>query len=199
MTTHLGKYGFWKRELSGFFDWCAPRLQQVVDAAGVRELWLQGEAFRYFRHERDAGSLPVWVNCHKRNDLVCFDSPADTAVPMMIAELKLYGLEGYFSKNLTGYSDLHPYVQPRSARQRFVFQPEHAAQCNPREGSILKDYQKLLKRRAEDDCLCLLVLVLDTRRTPDGFGGAIQQVDFGGPSKVLFRSDDLLVKLWQIG
>ena len=32
------------QELREFLTWCAPRLEEVLDAVGVRELWLQGEA-----------------------------------------------------------------------------------------------------------------------------------------------------------
>jgi hypothetical protein len=187
MTTKID----WLDEFSRFFAWCQPRLPEVLDAGGAREVWLQGEAYRYFRKHRPAGPLCLYANCHDRNDLA-FYATDDAETPIALAEIKLFGLD-YYPKNLTGYADLRPYVAP--PRGRFVFEPTHAARCHPKESSILKDYRKLL--RATDGRRFML-LVLDTRAPASEFGTAIQNVDFGRRGVVVHDHAPVKVTCWEV-
>lgn len=179
------------RELREFLAWCAPRLEEILDAVGAREVWLQGEAHRYFRHHRARGPLAVCTNAHNKNDLAFYE--CETAdEPAAVVEIKLYGLD-YLQKNLTGYHTLAPYLKPAGNR-RFRFQPGHAAKCHPREGSILKDYQKLLAQTGRR----YLLLVVNTQRPANAFGQAIQRVDFGGPGLNVLKTSKCSATLWKV-
>lgn len=180
------------QELREFLTWCAPRLEEVLDAVGVRELWLQGEAYRYFRHHRPNGQLALYTNAHNKNDLAFYASHDDDT-PEAVVEIKLYGLAGYYSKNLTGHSSMTPYREP-GKDERFVFTAEHARQCHPQEGSILKDYRKLLAQTGRR----YILLLLDTRRPPDAFGRAVQRVDFGGPGTSLLSTEKCAAMVWEV-
>jgi len=182
----------WQKEFEEFFSWCAPRLKEVMEAGGVRELWLQGEAYRYFRHHRPGGLLNVWTNTCNRNDLA-FYADEDSESPYLVLEMKLYALN-FLTKNLTGFSDMRPYQAPSQENARFTFTPRH--RCHPREGSILKDYRKLLK---QPGCMRLLMLVLNTATDVNEFGEAIQRVDFGTPGVDVFKKDHVHVRWWEIG
>lgn len=180
------------QELRTFLAWCAPRLEELLDAGGVREVWLQGEAYRYFRFHRSKGPLALYTNAYKKNDLAFYGSDADHE-PDAVVEVKLYGRAGYYSKNLTGHSSMTPYREP-AKRERFVFTPDHAIQCHPKEGSILKDYRKLLAQQGRR----YMLLVLDTRQLADNFGRAIQRVDFGGKGTSLLRTAKCAATLWEV-
>ena len=181
----------WPEEFSKFFAWCQSRLPEVLDASGAREVWLQGEAYRYFRLHRPDGPLCLHTNSHDRNDLA-FYATDTSETPVALAEIKLFGLD-YYSKNLTGYSDLRPYVRP--ARGRFIFDGNHAARCHPKESSILKDYRKLLRQPAGRR---FLLLVLDTRATAQAFGHAIQNIDFGRRGTVVHEEAPVRVTCWAV-
>lgn len=178
-------------ELRDFLAWCSPRLEEVLDAGGAREIWLQGEAYRYFRFHRAAGALALWTNAHNKNDLAFYESE-DANEPDAVVELKLCGLD-YMPKNLTGYHSLAPYSE-LPGRRRFVFLPEHAIRCHPKEGSILKDYAKLLEQRGRR----YLLLVIDARRQPNAFGAAIQRVDFGGPGRPILETEKCRAIVWEV-
>ncbi|MFW6031154.1 MAG: hypothetical protein ACOC9T_01065 [Myxococcota bacterium] len=142
--------------------------------------------------------MPVYANCHQRNDLVCYASEEDGAGIRMVSEWKLYGQRGFFTKNLTGYADFRPYKEPTSTCDRFVFEPTHRP--HPREGSILRDYHKLLGQHdsLQHDLLRLLVLVLMREKEPDGFGSVIDRVDFGSAGHDVVCDEQLLVRVWEV-
>ena len=189
---------FWHKEFTAFFEWCEERLREVLDAPGAREIWLQGEAFRYFRYHRKNGSLIFWTNDYKRNDFVCYHSE-ESNNPSMIAEIKLYGLN-YLAKNLTGHYDMSPYIRP-SNEMRFVFTSDDAKKCHPKESSILRDYRKLLEQKNDGNLLAMMLLILDMRAAgnSNSFGEAIQVVDFGRDGVDLFEDEDILIRCWTVG
>ncbi|MFO0556341.1 MAG: hypothetical protein U0271_48660 [Polyangiaceae bacterium] len=188
MTTNID----WTQEFAGFFHWCHPRLTEVLDASGVRELWLQGEAYRYFRRHRTGGTLCVYTNTHNKSDLAFYATDTDES-PIAVVEIKLLGLD-YQSKMLTGHSDLRPYVTHASG-QRFVFDRTHADQAHPKVNSVLGDYKKLL---VEPHGRRFLILVLNTACPGSGFGEAVQNVDFGGPGDVVHDRSPVTVTCWEI-
>lgn len=180
------------QELKDFLAWCQPRLEEVLEAGGAREVWLQGEAYRYFRFHRPAGALWLYTNACNKNDLAFYQT-SDAQVPDAVVEIKLYGLD-YLHKNLTGHHSLAPYREP-SSNERFRFLPAHAANCHPREGSILKDYNKLLNQSGRR----YLLLVLNTGQPANTFGRAIQRVDFGGPGTTVLKTGKCSGTVWEIG
>lgn len=179
------------QELESFLAWCHPRLEEVFGADGAREVWLQGEAYRYFRYHRPTGPLYLYTNAHNKNDLAFF-APTEHDQPDAVVEIKLYGLN-FLQKNLTGYHSLAPYRE-LSEGGRFCFQPEHAERCHPQEGSILKDYKKLLSQAGRR----YLLLVLNTANEPNAFGKAIQRVDFGGPGRTVLQNRNFAATVWEI-
>ena len=179
------------REIQDFLVWCQPRLEEVFDAGGAREVWLQGEAYRYFRFHRAAGPLGLCTNAHNKNDLVFYKND-EAEEPDAVMEIKLYGL-AYLLKNLTGHHSLTPYRKP-SDDGRFLFLPRHAAKCHPKEGSILKDYRKLLGQSGRR----FLLLILNTGQPANDFGKAIQIVDFGGPGRTVLRTGKCSATVWEI-
>ena len=195
---------YWQQELSTFFDGVLPVFKELRDAQGVRELWLQAEAARYFWYHRPDGPLPLRLNhlmAHRtRPDFACLASEPD-GEPVMAAELKVYYLNSFY-KNLTGHSagnnqDL--LSKARTDDGRYLFTPELAERCHPREGSILKDYRRLLHLRANpqlSSCQFLLLLVLDLEYEGNTFGEAIQKADFGGPGVILAEQDNFRVTAW---
>lgn len=186
----------YETELNVFLEWCQSRLVEVFDAGGVREVWLQAEAFRYFRYHRKHGPVCLWTNAHNRNDLAFYETD-ESSEPVAVVEIKLFGLKGYYSKNLTGHSDMSPYVAPPDG-ERFTFRPEHAGRCHRTEGSILKDYQKLLAQGR--GAKRFMLLVLDTRSADDAdaFGRAIGCVDFGGPGVTVLSAAGCSATLWEV-
>lgn len=204
--------GFWTEELGAFFSWVLPRFSELRDAHGVRELWLQAEAARYFWHHRPDGPLPFRLNhrmAHRtRPDFACLAAEPD-GNPVMGAELKVYYLNSFY-KNLTGHSQKNSEALLADARTdegRYLFTPELADRCSPREGSILKDYHRLVHLRAMSEhagCLLMVLQVLDLEYGRDAksgeptteFGEAVQKADFGGPGVVLAEQNNFRVTAW---
>jgi hypothetical protein len=183
----------WVAEFARFFAWCHSRLLEVFDASGCRELWLQGEAYRYFRHHRSEGALCVWTNEHKKNDLAFYRTDDDMQ-PEMVMEIKLLG-NHFYTKTLTGFSDMRPYRSPEKPRERFTFDPALAEQHHPREGSLLKDYAKLL---SDDTKIRLLMLVHDMRNPETGLGRALQCVDFGHRGLEVGGDASYRATIWEV-
>ena len=195
---------FWSQEFSAFFDGVLPVFKELRDAHGVRELWLQAEAARYFWYHRSGGALPFRLNhrmAHRtRPDFACLASEPD-GEPVMAAELKVYYLNSFY-KNLTGHSEgknQDLLSEARTTEGRYLFTPELAERCHPSEGSILKDYKRLVQLRTNPQlsrCQLLMLLVLDLEYEGNTFGEAIQMADFGGPGLTLAERDNFRVLAW---
>jgi hypothetical protein len=91
----------WPDRFLALFCEIASPLAVVLNAEGCREGWLQGEFYRHFRTPENG----FRVNCsycdsRTKHDLYC-ERPTE-----MAAELKVYGLSGYYTKNLCGQSNI---------------------------------------------------------------------------------------------
>ena len=158
----------WIEPLGAFFQEIQAPLSLVLDAEGCREGWIQGELFRHFR-PNDASFN---VNCSHtskqvKHDIVC-GNPAS-----LIAELKVYGLRGYYPKNLYGRNDLSQF-QPSRDGARILLTLDTLAALQPEPRSYLGDVLRL--SQVVDVPERLMILVIQKTATEDRFGRAILAV-----------------------
>jgi hypothetical protein len=189
----------WPDLLNAFLASRREGLLDIFHATGVRECWLQGEAHRYFR----ALGFQFEVNgiTLARRQTADFAFFAPDGTPSMVAELKVYGAAGYFTKNLTGNHNINRFMRIASRNQRFTFcnSSTHRAFVNPRESSILKDFFRLCDFKQQNPAVAAyLLLVVDVRDPADAFGKALLACDFGGPAVSLIEQKGLVFKLWEI-
>ena len=98
------------RSFLALFAEIARRMAVVLKADGCREGWLQGEFYRHFRPQYNG----FRVNCSYRGGRV----KHDLYCPLpneMVAELKVYGMRGYFNKNLCGQSNIKRFLPTAAA------------------------------------------------------------------------------------
>ena len=110
----------------------------------------------------------------------------------------MYGLQGFYRKNLTG-GPLSGFVkQVDEGKVPLLFTPALAKKyCR---GGIVNDYLRLISYEPRLSFPRLLVLVLDKRRKPeDAFGRVIQAVDFERPAITLFDNKNFIAKCWSVG
>jgi hypothetical protein len=158
----------WGQELFEFFHEIELPLSQILGADGCREGWLQGELFRRFRPEHPT----FMVNCSISSRREKFDLVWGTP-PQFVAEIKVYGLHGYYNKNLCGKSNIDPFL-PVSGQDRTFISQENLRELQPEPRSYLGDVEKLL--RSTDVPERLMVLVLQKAKAVDRFGQAILAV-----------------------
>jgi len=181
---------YWLKQLKTFFKRVAPPLNTILDADGVIELWLQGEMFRYFSaKEKDW----FYVGDTKRDVVAYEDKDED---PTLIMEIKVSCRGKVQPKFLTGFGDMRPY--PGSGRYTFSAKDK----CNTKEGSLLKDFQKLTKysstaKAKPHGCLCMFIYVSGTEAVAgDRFKEAMEVVEFGSPRKVIYKDRHIRAFAW---
>jgi hypothetical protein len=155
----------WSERFLGLFPEIAMPLAVILDAEGWREGWLQGEFYRYFTTSENG----FRVNCsfcgsRAKHDFYC-ERPTE-----MVAELKVYGQRGYYSKNLCGRSNIRRFLPPRRGKRLFLSQRE-IARLEPTAASYLGDVLRL--RRLPAALERYMILVVQKADKPDSFGSAI--------------------------
>ena len=154
----------WVRRLQMFFREIEVPLSFVLNAEGCREGWVQAELFRRFRPRNRTFN----VNCSLESRQAKHDIVSGTP-PSLVAELKVYGLSGYYTKNLYGKSNVsafHP-----SGDERVAYTREMIEALNPQPGSYLKDVLRLAQTVGVTERL--MILVLQKAVTIDRFGQAM--------------------------
>lgn len=164
-------------------------LNEILNATGCREGWLQGELFRYYRRVDPAFSVNTFaLGNGKKADL------HGTLPEEWVAELKIYGQAGYFHKNIYGYSDISEFL-PSSPEQRVDVTQQHLDAVHPKEGSLLKDCLRL--RGIKSVQHKFMVLVIHKYDPPDDFGLAISAIRLS-QAEVTFDYSDFLLRIWRI-
>jgi len=158
----------WVEPLQEFFREIEAPLSFVLNAEGCREGWVQAELFRRFR----PGNPTFNVNCsltsrHAKHDIV------SGAPPSLVAELKVYGLSGYYPKNLYGKSNVSAF-HPAPGGERVFVTHEMIEALQPEPRSYLGDVLRL--SRTADVTERLMILVLQKSATVDRFGRAMLAV-----------------------
>ena len=93
--------------------------------------------------------------------------------PNLVAEVKIYGLSGYYPKNLYGKSDLSAFL-PTQYYQRVVVTREKIEEFQPNPGSYLGDVLRL--SQVTNVAERLMILVLQKSEMIDKFGKAMLAV-----------------------
>jgi hypothetical protein len=179
----------WSDRFLGLFAKIASPLAVVLDAEGCREGWLQGEFYRHFHTPQN----DFRVNCscgdkRAKHDLYC-EHPAK-----MAAELKVYGLSGYYRKNLYGGSNLGQFLPATNGERVFLHQ-EEIERLQPTASSYLADVLRLQRLPASWERY--MILVLQKAEKPDEFGRAILAVQVS-PQELEWQCEHFLVRVSQV-
>lgn len=194
---------YWIEGFRELFKSIEDSLPVVLDAAGCREGWIQGEAYKFFRNCGDA----FYVNTetiknpsdtgYQKADFASYESQEDDAPLLFIGELKVFGTHGYCTKNLTG-GPLRPFIKRVQQGETITFlnTDEHWEMA---QGGLLWDYFRIIKHKPSLDIPRILFLVIDTRsKKTDNFGRVIQSVNFERSAVVLHKSVDFISKCWVV-
>jgi hypothetical protein len=109
----------------------------------------------------------------------------------MVAELKVYGLRGYYKKNLCGQSNISEFL-PRENGERIFLSPETIERLGPGAGSYLSDVLRLQRLPASLERH--MILVLQKADQPDGFGRAISAIQVSS-EEFVWQCADFLVRV----
>ncbi len=172
------------------FDALAPNLGVVLNAVGCREGWLQGELYRHLV----AQDLDFQVNSYKLGPRKKADLYGIRPVPM-IAELKVFGVEGFYNKNLDGRSNIDIYRTSKSDT-RIDLTDEHLQRVHPSVDSLIRDYQRL-RDHPSRDTEKYLILALHLKGEPDSFGQTVRAVRIS-INEWTFDYPSVMVRVWAI-
>ena len=158
----------WPERFLTLFSEIALPLTDILTAEGCREGWLQGEFYRHFHTVENSFRVnSSYCDSRAKHDLYC-EQPTK-----MVAELKVYGLSGYYNKNLCGMSNISQFLPATSGGRLFLSQD--AIGClEPAAGSYLGDVLRL--QRLPADLERYMVLVLQKADEVDAFGRTISAV-----------------------
>lgn len=176
----------WMDRILAFFRTIEAPLADVLQADGCREGWLQGKFFRHFKSAENG----FRVNCSYRkprvkHDLYCA-RPSE-----MVAELKVYGLRGYYPKNLYGRSNIQRFT-PDVPGTRVFLSLSDIETIRPSGNSFLSDVLRLYGLPGHVERMMILVLQKSSRM--DGFGRAISAVQISRDEQE-FECDGFLVRV----
>jgi hypothetical protein len=111
----------------------------------------------------------------------------------MLAEIKIYGQNGYESKNLYGYRKIHKFVPDTSQERRYLL-PKEINELSPYPGSYLADVLRL--QIAPMNLERYMILVLQKNDQIDDFGRAILAVQICPTEKEYkFECEQFLVRI----
>ena len=179
----------WSDRFLDLFADIARPLADVLKADGCREGWLQGEFYRHFCRQHDGFRVNYSYRSGRvKHDIYCLP-PTE-----MAAELKVYGLCGYYTKNLCGQSTIDRFL-PKAVGSRVILHQDEVDRLAPAAGSYLADVRRL--RELPDSMERYMILVLQTAPDPDDFGQAISALQVS-PEEREWRCDDFLVRVSRI-
>jgi hypothetical protein len=201
---------YWRRELRRFFHPRADALDQVFEADGCREGWLQGEMFLHFHGRRG----PMVRFNHQalkdgcKADIAAYRPSVETKDGkersvqslVMVGELKMLKVD-YQEKNLTGRHADAKLLRERlekSRRRTFLIRDDAGTNLSVsyKHKSLYRDYIRLVTFESLPPVVRVLVLVLNLRGTENDAGFLLKKVKFEQKSYVLLKTDTLLVKAW---
>jgi len=193
----------WTEFLGAAIQGCQEKLLEILDAATVRELWLQGELYLAARR---MGLPHLYVNYpyvtgyDGNPDLSYWDSHDDYAKLFMLGEMKISGTAGYSSKGFDGHAIREYLDELEDSHDRIILiEPSRLKQRAPL-GGLLADYKKLIEYQ-KPNVLKLLILVLDTRKEGRGIlGKVLKAVEFERKGRVVYEDSGLGIwcKAWEI-
>lgn len=182
----------WLDKFRAAFDSFAPNLGVVLNAVGCREGWVQGELYRYF----SAQDPDFRVNSYSLATRKKADLYGRNPVPM-VAEIKVFGVQGYYHKNLAGCSNIDCYL-PTESGSRVEVTSDHLTNVSESEDSLLRDYLRLRNHTSEyEELEKYLILILRTDGEPDRFGRVIQAVRLSDRETTL-NYPQAMVRIWAI-
>lgn len=171
----------WLESFKQFFSSHARLIDEIFDASGCREGWLQGEMYRYFKTRR-----PIDVNtfAYPLGGKADISASAPTA---MVAEVKLLGGD-YQRKVLTGGA-LGPLLAMRGTIRR-----HHRAKLALGSFGLIPDYKRLTSVRSKER---ILILVVDKHSHGD-LSELLRKIHFHGECQEVDRGGRMLARLWQL-
>ena len=177
----------WPDRLFALFAEIARPTAVVLNADGCREGWLQGEIYRYFHPKYNGFRVNYSQGSGRvKHDVYC---PLPTE---MIAELKVYGMRGYFNKNLCGRSNIKRFL-PAVAGARVNLSQEEIDDLGA--AGYLADVCRL--RQLPDSLERYMILVLQKADEPDDFGKVISALQVS-PEEWEWHCDAFLVRISRI-
>jgi hypothetical protein len=176
----------WHERFLALFREIASPLAVILNAEGCREGWLQGELYRHF-HTSENGFR---VNCsycgsRAKHDLYC-ERPTE-----IVAELKVYGLSGYYPKNVCGQSNISRFL-PATSGTRLFLSKEEIELLKPAAGSFLGDVLRLQRLPAALERY--MILVLQKADEADAFGRVISALQVSS-QEFEWGCEDYLVRV----
>jgi len=175
-------------ELRRFFQKIAQPLSEVLDAAGCREGWLQGELYRWFHKQPQYSRFRVnSLNIGQRRTA---DFDADTPIPL-VGELKIIG-KFYERKCITGGSlaaVMGRLDYPICAGDRqLVLGP----------WGLIPDFFRLLDFAINDNRAAFLILIIDDEGVPEGdLGRALRGINFlSQATEIPFKRG--VIRIWDV-
>lgn len=161
----------------------------ILNCDTCRELWLQGEIFRLInRYDLRFKVNEFPIEPHKKADFHGF------RYGEMVGELKVYGLSGYYQKNIYGAHNIEEFI-PKKNNGRILIKPSHLKNVDLNESSILKDYIRIKAISNKIDKF--LILVVHKNGQKDNFGQAISALRFPGIEQTL-DFPYFFVRIWKI-
>ncbi len=158
----------WLKKMEQFFERKKVALTEVLDAAGCREGWLQGELFREFRAMPGFMMNEFLIKKGETADIAC--------AKQMAGELKSIGAD-YSPKCITGGA-LRPFLK------RDIPQLDSSdSDLNLGSWGLVPDYFRLLNAPLPPGGSRLLILVADVQKSSTGsLATALRTIDFAGTS-----------------
>jgi len=161
----------------------------VLNATACREHWLQGEFYRRLKPLDETFCVNEFsLKGQHKADLY------GTKAGEMVAEIKIYGTQGYYPKNLTGEHKIDHWL-PKEAGGLVTVTYDQAEKVNPYPGSFMSDYLGLAEAAGEMERY--LILVIHQNGGPDDFGKAISAIQFPyfDPERTY---DKFRVHMWRV-
>ena len=176
----------WTDLFEEVFDSVRESLPVVLNAAGCREGWLQGEFYRRLIGRNTCFPVNTFPIGPRAKADLCGVKP-----PRMVAEIKICSLYEFQERNTDGHS-VGPYV-PEHEGQRVDITPEQVNRAP--SGSLLCDL--LRSQHLEEDIEKYVILVIDKNGHPDKSGEAIQALRLTHKETTL-DYDGFFVRIWQV-
>jgi hypothetical protein len=163
----------WPELFKEFFRIIDKPLGEVFCAEGLREMWLQGEFYRYFKPQYDSFRINHSLNNSRIKHDLYSEQPTK-----MIAEIKVYGWD-FQGKNLDG-SSIKKYSEEvsKSNNGRLYFDKARIDNLTGMgEGVYLSDVRRLHNINQQIEKYMILILKKRIAPNPDDeFGRVIKSV-----------------------
>lgn len=183
----------WFDMFSIVFNNVQQTLPIILKCNSCRELWLQGEMFRFITPYDPKFQVNVLIDKRIKDKRIKVDLYG-SRFGKMVGELKVYGLSGYYNKNICGTSNIDSFIPERN-NGRILIGQSHLKKLNMKESSILKDYSRIMEISEQFEKY--LILVVHKNGQKDDFGKAISAIKFSGEELTL-DFPFFFVRIWKL-